>query len=253
MMEEPQHNYARTDETLQPTRDPRNTTRASVTPSLTFRAVLAGLVIGVSVSVSNIYFGLQIGFSSQMSMQSSLLGFAVFKVASKHLRLPFTPQENVLIQTVAGAVGCMPVTAGLIGVVPALEFLLAPAELGPLHFSYFQLLSWSIALCLFGLIWAMMLRRQFIVEEKLPWPGSVATATMISVLHANEKSSTDLHPMQAEFGSNDADRARSSLRAPASDSATSDNSSKIRVLLAAAVASGFFVRLEDPSQGILNH
>jgi len=109
------------------TMDPQTTTPRLGTRSLTLRAVLVGLVVGLSVTVSNIYFGLQIGFTSQMSMQSSLLGFSAFTVVSKHLRLPLTPQEKVVIQTVPGAVGCIPVTAGLIGVVPALEFLLSPA------------------------------------------------------------------------------------------------------------------------------
>ena len=220
--------------------------------NLTVRAVLVGLLLGVSVSISNIYFGLQIGFSSQMSMQSSLLGFAAFKVVSKRLGLPFTQQENVVVQTVAGAVGCMPVTAGLIGVVPALEFLLAPAEHGPLRFTYLQLVSWSIALCLFGLVWAMMLRRQFIVEEKLPWPGSVATATMISVLHSTTKAAQRV-PGHAEFDSGDLDGSDSDLQPSASDTMLPDNSRKIKVLLTAAVASGFFVRLGQSSGNVLGH
>ena len=36
----------------------------------------------------------------------------------------FTPVENVLVQSVAGAVGTMPLGCGFVGVVPALNFLL---------------------------------------------------------------------------------------------------------------------------------
>lgn len=210
------------------------------TRSLTLRAVLVGLVVGLSVTVSNIYFGLQIGFTSQMSMQSSLLGFSAFTVVSKHLRLPLTPQEKVVIQTVAGAVGCMPVTAGLIGVVPALEFLLSPAEHRPLNFSYVQLLSWSLALCLPSLMWAMMFRRQFIVEDKLPWPGSVATATMIRVLHSKEQTFGRRNARSLAIRSLD-DSAPSVELKDESDTTHSEGSSKITVLLAAAMASGLFI------------
>jgi OPT family oligopeptide transporter len=213
------------------------------TSSLTTRAVLVGLVIGVIVSISNIYFGLQIGWSSPMSMPSSLLGFAAFKAVAKYLQLPFTQQENVFVQTVAGAVGCMPVTAGLTGVIPALEFLLSPAENGPLHFSYSQLLLWSLALCPFGLIWAMMFRRQFVVREPLPWPGPVATATLISVLHANEKASSGLPSSPLEDSSRGIDGTAFVARATTRDAVVPENSSKIMALLVAAVASGIFVSL----------
>lgn len=53
--------------------------------SFTLRAVLAGLVIGVLVNLSNMYYGLQTGNSNQMSMVSALLGYIGFKVISKHL------------------------------------------------------------------------------------------------------------------------------------------------------------------------
>jgi uncharacterized oligopeptide transporter (OPT) family protein len=154
---------------------------------ISIRAVSVGLLIGVVICVSNIYFGLQIGWSAQMSMQSSLLSFVIFKTFSRGLRRVFRPPEHVLVQTVAGAVGCMPITAGLLGVAPALEYLLPAEDNGPLKLGYVQLLLWSLGLCLFGLIWGMMLRQQMIVREKLPWPGAVATATMIKVLHAKQE------------------------------------------------------------------
>ena len=59
-----------------------------------------------------------------MAMPSALLGFAWFRAMSRFITLPFTPVENVLVQCVAGAVGTMPLGVGLVGVVPALEFLM---------------------------------------------------------------------------------------------------------------------------------
>ena len=241
-----QHAQVETYRTVRTAADGNTTMEKYAIRGLSIRGVLAGLLLGFSVSISNIYFGLQIGFTSTMSLNSSLLGFGIFKLLSNHLRLPFTPQENVVVQTVAGAVGCMPATAALIGVIPALEFLLTPNEHGPLHFTYVQLSTWSIALCLPGLVWAMMLRRQFIIEEKLPWPGAVATATMISVLHSNGEASQGRSPYQAYPQQAINNEGHPSPRIPASDGRVPESTSNIRILLVAAVGSGFFVRFLRP-------
>ena len=97
--------------------------RASDPRNFTFRGVAVGLVIGVVICFSNMYFGLQTGWVSGMAMPSALLGFAYFKAVSRLLSYPFTPVENVLVQSVAGSVGTMPLGCGFVGVLPALNFL----------------------------------------------------------------------------------------------------------------------------------
>ena len=151
--------------------------------NFTFRGVAVGLAIGVIICFSNTYFGLQTGWVSGMAMPASLIGFAVFKTLSRHLRLPFTPVENVLVQTVAGAVGTMPLGLGFVGVMPSLEFLLKTREGAPLDLSLWRLIVWGIGLCLFGVVFGVPLRRQVIIREKLKFPSGTATALMISVLH----------------------------------------------------------------------
>lgn len=61
---------------------------------------------------SNMYFGLQTGWISMMSLQASLLGFAVFKPFQDNLIHKFGPRENVYLQTVAVATATMPLAAG---------------------------------------------------------------------------------------------------------------------------------------------
>lgn len=61
----------------------------------------------------------------------------------------------VLVQTVAVAVGSMPLTAGLVGVIPALEKLLKPEEGGPLALTTGQLVVWSLGVALFGVFFAV--------------------------------------------------------------------------------------------------
>lgn len=76
--------------------------------SFTLRGVLVGLAVGLVICFSNMYFGLQTGWVSTMTMPASLLGFGIFRVLGSRLELPFSPVENVLVQTVAGSMAIMP-------------------------------------------------------------------------------------------------------------------------------------------------
>jgi len=155
--------------------------------SFTVRGVLVGLGVGLIICFSNTYFGLQTGWVSSMSMPSSLIGFAFFKTISKHLDLPFTPIENVLVQTVAGSMGTMPLGCGFVGVLPALNTMLSPEENGPIILSVWKLILWGLGLCYFGVVFAVPLRRQVIIREKLKFPSGTATALLIEVLHGKDK------------------------------------------------------------------
>ncbi|KAL8910160.1 MAG: hypothetical protein Q9171_004538 [Xanthocarpia ochracea] len=151
--------------------------------NFTLRGLSVGLAIGVIICFSNTYFGLQTGWISGMTMPASLIGFAFFKSISKHLDYPFTPVENVLVQTVAGAVGTMPLGCGFVGVIPALNYLLKPEENGPMQLSATKLILWSLGICFFGVVCAIPLRKQLIIREQLKFPTGTATALIISVLH----------------------------------------------------------------------
>lgn len=199
--------------------DPRFLARRSEQPQFTARALLLGLLIGVLIAFSNTYFGLQTGWISGMAMPSALIGFAYFKglrtlmssLGDNFARLGFgegfSEVENVLVQTVAGSVGTMPLGCGFVGVVPALEFLLKPSETpssdssdpdivasiaaaqetGGLKLPLSKLVLWALGICFFGVVFAVPLRKEVIVREKLKFPSGTATALMIGVLHGGEK------------------------------------------------------------------
>ncbi|KAL8887264.1 MAG: hypothetical protein Q9205_005095 [Flavoplaca limonia] len=161
--------------------------QAEQAQNFTLRGTAVGLVIGIIICFSNTYFGLQTGWISGMTMPASLIGFAFFKSISKYIDYPFTPVENVLVQTVASAVGTMPLGCGFVGVVPALNYLLKPEENGPIHLSAAKLILWSLGICFFGVVFAVPLRRQVIIREKLKFPTGTATALIISVLHGGDE------------------------------------------------------------------
>jgi OPT family oligopeptide transporter len=152
--------------------------------NFTIRGILVGLAVGLIICFSNTFFGLQTGWVSSMSMPSSLIGFAIFKTLSKRIEFPFTPVENVLVQTVAGSMGTMPLGCGFVGVMPALNYMLRPDEGGPVILSLWKMTFWALGLCYFGVVFAVPLRRQVIIREKLKFPSGTATALMIGVLHS---------------------------------------------------------------------
>lgn len=90
----------------------------------TIRGVAVGLAVGLVICFSNMYFGLQSGWVSMMTMPASLMGFGMFRVLAPYLEFPFSPVENVLVQSVAGGMAIMPLGCGFVGVVsrPFLSF-----------------------------------------------------------------------------------------------------------------------------------
>ncbi|KAI1411462.1 oligopeptide transporter [Hypoxylon sp. FL1857] len=165
--------------------------------SFTLRALIAGLLIGVLINLTNTYYGLRVGAGSQMSMVSALLGYVSFRTLSRYTAARFTALENVLIVSVATATGCMPLTAGFVGMIPALEYIIGPDENGPLRIGFGNLVLWSIGLCFFGIIFAALFRDHFIKREKLPWPGASATAHLINTLHHRPQKLAPITPDSA--------------------------------------------------------
>lgn len=118
-----------------------------------------------------------------MPLPSALLGFIIFQPISKYLRAPYSPMENVLVMTIATSMGAMPVTAGLDGIIPALEYLVTSRDNGPMNFTLWHLIIWSSGVCLFGIVFATSLRHFFILRDPLRFPTGTAMAMVIGLLH----------------------------------------------------------------------
>ncbi|CCA72935.1 related to Iron transport protein 1 [Serendipita indica DSM 11827] len=122
-----------------------------------------------------------------MSIQSALIG----RLLGLLFERPFTPEENVVLQTTAVATGTMPLAAGFVGIIPALGLLEVEKDgSGPVSFTWGTAIAWSFGIAFFGVFLAVPLRKQTIIKEKLPFPSGTATAQLISVLYQ--------HPLRKE-------------------------------------------------------
>ncbi|KAG8969468.1 hypothetical protein FRC03_002744 [Tulasnella sp. 419] len=164
---------------------------------LTARAIFMGLAIGCLLCFTNLYFGLQTGWISMMSLQSALMGYLLARMIPSVS--PFTPQENVILQTTAVATGTMPLAAGFVGIIPALGLLDAKKDgQGPMVLSWPSTIAWSCAIAFFGVFLAAPLRKQVIIKEQLVFPSGTATAQLIAVLHGEQPIDAQKSHMQGQ-------------------------------------------------------
>lgn len=145
---------------------------------LTVRAVATGCVLGIVVASMNIYFGLMTGWSFGGSLIAAILGYAVWFVLARGFGLTrYTVLETNITQTAGSAAGSMASTAGLLSSIPAL-FLLG-TKLG-----YWELVAWALAVGFLGVFYAVPLRNQLVVVEKLRFPTGTATAETVVAMFA---------------------------------------------------------------------
>jgi uncharacterized oligopeptide transporter (OPT) family protein len=139
---------------------------------LTVRAVATGCILGGVVASMNIYFGLKTGWSIGGSLIAAILGFSLWKVLSGIGAKQLTVLETNIAQTSGSAAGSMTSAAGMLSAIPALGLMGS-------EFTYWQLAGWALAVGFLGVFYAIPLRNQMVVIEKLRFPTGTATAETI--------------------------------------------------------------------------
>lgn len=150
---------------------------------LTARAVISGLFVGCLIGASNICIGLKIGWTFAASITAAVISFVIFKTLSGALQRPYTDKENLISATAGSSAGQMASAAGLTSSIPALEIILREQGLDPL--TYGQLILWGIAIAFLGVFFAVPLRKQMVVIEKLRYPSGTAAAETIKAMYAS--------------------------------------------------------------------
>jgi uncharacterized oligopeptide transporter (OPT) family protein len=140
-------------------------------PELTAKVYILGALLSILLIAMNIYVGLKTGITQSGSILAALLGYGLFKL----FKTQSTVLENNNIQTMASGAGSIGI---MVSAVPALILL-------GYHFSAVQLFTWILFTNLLGVLFAVPLRRQFIVIEKLPFPSGTACAEAIKAMYAS--------------------------------------------------------------------
>ncbi len=148
---------------------------------LTVRAVLTGMVTGALLTPCNVYSGLKIGWTFNMSVAAGLIGFAVWTGTARALGTrTWGLHENNINQTAASAAASI-ISAGLAAPIPALALL--TGQTLPWH----VLSIWMFVVSLLGVVVAAGLRNQLLERERLHFPSGVVTAETMSDIHAGGK------------------------------------------------------------------
>lgn len=151
---------------------------------LTARAVVAGMLIGAVMCLSNLYVVLKTGWSLGVTVTAAILGFGLFALL-KTLRLtkrPLGVLENGAVGSVASAAGYM-TGGGNMAAIPALLIL------GGQRPSTGWMLIWFLVIAAMGVFAAIPIKRQLVNVERLPFPTGRATAETIQSMHGQSGSS----------------------------------------------------------------
>ncbi len=142
------------------------------------RAIVTGILIGALLTPCNVYSGLKIGWSFNMSIAACLLGFGYWRFCeSLWGSRPWGLFENNINQTTASAAASI-VSGGLVAPIPAFT-LLTDREL-----AWPVLSLWVFTVSALGIVVAATLRHAMIVRDELVFPAGVATAETMRDIYA---------------------------------------------------------------------
>lgn len=155
-------------------------TNLAVSPrELTARALLTGLLLGALLAPSNVYSGLKIGWSFNMSIIALLIGFAFWQSMSVAFGRPrWSLLESNINQTTASSCASI-ISGGLVAPIPAYT-LLTGQQLDSL-----PLMAWVFSVSFLGIWVAWYLRPSLIVESGLRFPEGMATLATLQQIYSH--------------------------------------------------------------------
>jgi len=151
-------------------------------PQLTWRAVLMGGVLGMLLSISNLYTMLKVGWAFGVAITACVLSFVIWRlvrVVAPNVS-DMSILENNCMQSTASAAGYS--TGATVGLAFG-ALLLITGE----HTPWTTVLPWTAVSALLGVFLAVPMKRQMINVEQLPFPSGIAAAETLRSLHAQSK------------------------------------------------------------------
>lgn len=146
---------------------------------LTLRSGITGALLGSVLSLTNLYIGIQTGWTLGVGITSVVISFAVFKMLSKfNLSSEMTVLENNTMQSIATSAGYMtsPLMASLSG------YMMVTGIVPPM----WQVYCWTVVLAILGALYAFPLKKRYINDEQLPFPEGFAAGVVLDNLHTSD-------------------------------------------------------------------
>jgi uncharacterized oligopeptide transporter (OPT) family protein len=162
------------------------TAASQLSPELTIRSVVVGIVVAAIIGSAYPYCVLKLGFGPNLSVVSAFLGFMVLvPIALIFTRWPTNARENNIVQTMGTSAGQ---TAFMCVLLAAFDLLNARGILNPpIHLGTWQIFFWLCSASLLGVLLAVPMRRHYIDEENLTYADGLAAGETIVVLHGAGK------------------------------------------------------------------
>jgi putative OPT family oligopeptide transporter len=151
-------------------------------PQFTFRAVAMGAVLGMLMSISNLYTTLKVGWSFGVAITSCVLSFVIWNTIRTILAGRLTNMsilENNCMQSTASAAGYS--TGATIATAFGALLILDPAHR---HQPWWVVASFTVTTGALGVWLAIPMKRQMINQEQLPFPSGIAAATTLRSLYS---------------------------------------------------------------------
>ncbi len=146
---------------------------------LTLRAVVMGGVLGMFMSISNLYTSLKLGWSFGVAITCCVLSFVIWnmiRAISGNRLSEMTILENNCMQSTASAAGMS--TGGTLATAVGSLLLI-----NGVHLPWTTLVAFTFLTAALGVFLAIPLKRQMINIEQLPFPSGIAAAETLRSLH----------------------------------------------------------------------
>jgi putative OPT family oligopeptide transporter len=158
-------------------------------PQLTMRAILIGSILGMIMSLSNLYIGLKTGWALGIGITACILSYSI----GKALNLKMSVLENNCMQSCASSAGYS--TGGtMVSAVAA--YLMLTGH----HMEWQTLAVWTFFLAMLGVFLAIPMKRQMIDVDQLRFPSGIAAAETLKSLHAEGSEAKDKAGALAKAG-----------------------------------------------------
>jgi OPT family oligopeptide transporter len=148
---------------------------------LTVRAVLMGGVLGMFMSISNLYTTLQLGWAFGVAITACVMSFVMWnamRFLSGNRLSQMSLLENNCMQSTASAAGYS--TGGTVGSAVAAIMLVTHQ-----HMPWYYLIPFVLCTAALGILLAVPLKRQMLNYEQLKFPSGIAAAETLHSLYSH--------------------------------------------------------------------